>query len=369
LLTPHFLEGWTNVVAGSFYAGSTVQGSALDWARALADYVTALDNQLHGFELLALGLLSPLIWRRNAQVTLALVAGWLINVIVVTRGVAAFNEPAGGLFTPTYLFCVVAILMTLDLLARTWSQLQKPVYALVGLSCLIGLVITGAPRFIAWWLPAAGPTARQWAVEQLNGGDVGQGGVILGAWSQVTPLHYLQNIEHLRPDVAVLQAPLLSPAGRDLMQVALAEGEALYVINPDNTLVPIPMRTQAVLEVQLQAKFGQQLTLLGYSLHRSQIAPPSLDLFWRTEQNPPADYKVFVHPIVGETINSGHDAAPATEYYPTHLWLPGQVFRDRHLIEDSAQVADAFEIGLYDSATQKRLVLPDGTTSVRIKLR
>ena len=368
LLTPHFLAGWSNVVAGSFYAGSTFQGSGLDWVRALADYIIALDNQFHGFELLALGLLSPLLWRRHAQITLALVAGWLTNVVVVTRGVAAFNEPAGGLFTPTYLFCVVAIMLTLDLLARTWPRLQKPVHALIGLSCLIGLVITGAPQLIARWLPASGPTTRQWAAEQLNGGEVEQGGVILGAWSQVTPLHYLQNVEHVRQDVAVLQAPLLSSAGRDLIQVALAEDKALYLLNPDNTLVPIPLRAQPALDVELQAEFGQQLTLLGYSLHRSQGAPLTLDLFWRVEQKLPADYKVFVHPIVGETINSGHDAAPATEYYPTHLWLPGQVFRDRHLIEDSAQLANAFEIGLYDSATQKRLVLPDGTTSVRIKL-
>ena len=32
LLTPHYLAGWTNVVLGSFYAGSTLGGAPVDCA-------------------------------------------------------------------------------------------------------------------------------------------------------------------------------------------------------------------------------------------------------------------------------------------------------------------------------------------------
>ena len=53
--------------------------------------------------------------------------------------------------------------------------------------------------------------------------------MILGAWSVVTPLHYVQLVDGVRPDVVVIQAPLAAPAGRDLIVRALAEGRMTYL--------------------------------------------------------------------------------------------------------------------------------------------
>ncbi|MEP7198791.1 MAG: DUF2723 domain-containing protein, partial [Chloroflexota bacterium] len=110
-VTPHYLAGWMNVVVGSFYASSTLEGAQVNWVIPITDYVWQLLQQFNILVALVLLCLVP-VFRRNASFTAILIVAWLTNVFIVIRGVTAFNEPAGGLFTPTYLFCAILIALS-----------------------------------------------------------------------------------------------------------------------------------------------------------------------------------------------------------------------------------------------------------------
>ncbi len=363
LLTPHFLPGWTNVVLGSFYTSSTIGGVPVDWAKTTGDYLKALSNQFHGFEVFALGLIAPPVWRRQPTFVMLLIAAWLTNVTVVVRGVTAFNEPAGGLYTPTYLFCVIAIALVLNTFWRP-----------VGLLLLV-LFVTYLFWFRLWlsfnpYMPVQ-PTDFRGVAQRQFSATVAHA-LIFGAWSQVTPLHYLQVVEGVRPDVSVLQVPLASLEGRALMERALDERRSLYLLDQRNRLISIPLHQSPSITYPLSATFGNELTLLGYDLPAAQRRLPGtidLTLYWRTENKPADDYKVFMHAFdaIGTRIGS-RDRPPVSEYFPTHLWRTGQTFRDDY--DETFSVAvDYLEIGLYNADTMKRLALPDGQTSVRIPWR
>ena len=77
--------------------------------------------------ILALGLFAPSVWRRNTPFVLLLLLAWITNIVVVARGISAFDEPAGGLYTPTYLFCIISMVLVLDSIARSLASVSaKP---------------------------------------------------------------------------------------------------------------------------------------------------------------------------------------------------------------------------------------------------
>jgi hypothetical protein len=381
LLTPHYLAGWTNVVVGSFYAGSTLGGAPVDWGKGLGEYLGQLNGQFHGFEILALGLLAPAVWRRNRPLVLVLVTAWLTNVIVVLRGVSAFNEPAGGLYTPTYLVCALVMALVLDTFAK--SRLPR-LPALLPAALSAGVL----PAVALWSLmqnfsghdlrTAAGSgqlAFHEWATNQLAGSSLPRDAVILGAWSEVTPLHYVQIIENVRPDVAVIQAPLPAPAGRELIARALDEGRMPYLAASQGSLVAVAFQEAFHPGHVLQALFGAELDLLGYDIVSAlragvegrQAEAFSLRLYWRAERKPAADYKVFVHLLdAGGNQIATADHPPVTQYFPTSNWRQGLFYLDAQPLPDVSDFR-AIEIGLYDSVTLKRLSLPDGQTSIRIE--
>ena len=77
------------------------------------------------------------------------------------------------------------------------------------------------------------PTATQ----QLH--EVLPYAVILGAWSEITPLHYLQIVEGVRPDVSVIHAPLTDEFVRDFATRAQAEQRPLYLLRPPDRLTRV----------------------------------------------------------------------------------------------------------------------------------
>jgi hypothetical protein len=107
--------------------------------------------------------------------------------------------------------------------------------------------------------------------------------------------------------------------------------------------------------------------LLGYDLGGGPLTIGILRLYWRTERKPAADYKVFVHLLdaAGNQV-AGADHPPVTEYFPTSIWPQDLYYVDAYPL-DSAADYRAIDIGLYDPVTEKRLALPNGSTSVRIE--
>ena len=174
LLTPHYLAGWTNVVLGSFYAGSTLGGGTVDWAKGLGEYLAALHAQFHGFEILALGLLAPASGGATEYSSPCSCLAWLVNVVVVLRGVSAFNEPAGGLYTPTYLFCIVAMVLVLDSTARMLTPRLTHLRANLLSAAVLTVIVLWSllQNFPGHDLRSAAEIGklgfREWAVGQLS---------------------------------------------------------------------------------------------------------------------------------------------------------------------------------------------------------
>lgn len=126
-------------------------------------------------------------------------------------------------------------------------------------------------------------------------------------------------------------------------------------------------------------RLGESITLVGYDLSAHQVRPGgsfTVTLVWRAETPPAADYTGFVHltdadgKLVGQS-----DQPPLGGAYPTSLWSPGDVIRDRHRLEvdhTSASGACALSIGMYNSTSGKRLPahgrgIIEGKESTRLK--
>lgn len=131
-------------------------------------------------------------------------------------------------------------------------------------------------------------------------------------------------------------------------------------------------------ETAVDATFGDEIKLLGYSLNPAPEANIySLNLIWQAINKPTADYTVFVHLLSPDgTCNPciwQQDSAPQQGQYPTTRWLPGEVVIDSYQIvlpADAPPGAYPIEVGLYIAETGQRLqaTLPNGVTSDAILL-
>ena len=357
VLTPHYLAGPANVVLGSFYTTTLAASGAFSLPDALSSYLSLLAAQFTwvGVLLALAGLVMLGVRQRALFVVIA--TGWAIDVLIVSRAMAAYGE-GPELFTPTWLLAGVCLAIG----AQAVSERVRFGGYVAGLALLVvvGVAVwSNAPSMLA----RHGDRSDAEFAQRVLGAGLPADSVILGAWAQVTPLHYLQVIEGMRRDVAVIQAPLAAPEGRALMTRALDEGRPLYVLSASNDLVAIPLRTTPTVDHPVGATYGRELTLVGYTLRGWD-----LELYWRADASPAADYKVFVHLIDARSaqINTP-DQPPASEYFPTSQWRTGQTFRDVHLLPALDGVNTA-EIGLYDGATGKRLPLSDGATTVSVRL-
>lgn len=130
-------------------------------------------------------------------------------------------------------------------------------------------------------------------------------------------------------------------------------------------------RTYAIPSPQHQtnAVFGDSIRLLGYDLDSgagSTGPAVTLTLYWQAITTPAVDLTVFVHLLgTDNRIVAQRDSQPLEGGAPTSGWLPGEVLKDTYVIPRPTGAADqplVPEIGLYDAATGKRLVLTAGGT-------
>ena len=141
-----------------------------------------------------------------------------------------------------------------------------------------------------------------------------------------------------------------------LGSVEIAAGEHLFT--------PPPMAHE------MRVRFGDVAELLGYDLipgpHISD-QPISITLYWRAlEGAANADYTVFTHVLAaGGHLVAQHDAPPAAGARPTPGWLPGEIITDYHemAFREAYTGPAVIEVGLYNSATQERVVAATGETS------
>lgn len=109
---------------------------------------------------------------------------------------------------------------------------------------------------------------------------------------------------------------------------------------------------------------GDNIRLNGYRLNQDTLAPGqllALSLIWQSDLKPEHDYTVFVQLLdANNHLIAQRDAALQP---PANTWQPGQPIEDRHglgLQLGTPPGPARLIVGLYDSATGRRLTLPDG---------
>ena len=116
--------------------------------------------------------------------------------------------------------------------------------------------------------------------------------------------------------------------------------------------------------VDLNVAFAEGIVLLGYDLITDIEGEMKLSLHWLANDQPAADYTVFVHLLDtdGNQI-AGGDGPPVYGDYPTGMWRNGDVIIDEHRLVLPADLALGdyqVTVGLYDPLTLSRLARLDG---------
>jgi 4-amino-4-deoxy-L-arabinose transferase-like glycosyltransferase len=115
-------------------------------------------------------------------------------------------------------------------------------------------------------------------------------------------------------------------------------------------------------QTTLQARWGDQITLLGYSLAappQQGSAPLRIRLHWQAGSQIDADYTAFVQLLdAGNHLIASQDSQPLAGQYPTSRWQPGEIVVSEFNLTPPGQLAPGdyrLVTGLYDLATGRRL--------------
>ncbi len=113
-------------------------------------------------------------------------------------------------------------------------------------------------------------------------------------------------------------------------------------------------------ETEARAVFDDKIELYGYTLNTTDEL--QITLLWKSLQNIGLNYTVFIHIIDIENgiIINQRDQMPQSNAYPTSLWQPQEFVTDTYQMP-KPDTPYEIRIGLYDSATGERLLLPDNT--------
>jgi 4-amino-4-deoxy-L-arabinose transferase-like glycosyltransferase len=181
-------------------------------------------------------------------------------------------------------------------------------------------------------------------------------------------------------DRQVLTIPTGFSPGEYRLQVRLVgqNGDTVYAADLGPLQVEATERifTPPPVDQEVNATFGDEITLLGYNLASVENGESSLVLVWQALQNPTDDYTVFVHLLYpdGACCVWQQDSMPVSGTYDTSRWLPGEVVVDSYEITLPAALPPGdypIEVGLYIAETGQRLGVEstDGAASDAILLQ
>ena len=111
----------------------------------------------------------------------------------------------------------------------------------------------------------------------------------------------------------------------------------------------------------VQVHFQRGIELVGYEWGWYPHTGSLLRLFWRAGTELDQDYSVFVHLVQNGQQVDQSDSYPAQGYYATHLWRPGDVVADEHLLTALVPPRKGYSllVGLYLLPTLERLQVLD----------
>jgi mannosyltransferase len=134
----------------------------------------------------------------------------------------------------------------------------------------------------------------------------------------------------------------------------------------------VPAALSSAPAVQSGARFGEHITLYGYTLSTPQVQPGDilqLDLFWRTSVPLSERYKVFVHVLdQNGRLVAQTDREPGGGEQPTTNWAANKPIVDRYGVlipEGTPPGSYTVEIGLYDF-NDKRLPTSAGGDALAV---
>ncbi|MEM4723447.1 MAG: glycosyltransferase family 39 protein [Candidatus Hadarchaeum sp.] len=192
-------------------------------------------------------------------------------------------------------------------------------------------------------------------------------------------------VRQARRDVHLLDVPLTVLAQPPLRirmgWYNYATGQRLPVYFWEGRVIefvelPVELELEGVSRAALTPcdfRFGGQIALTGYHVEPLVAAPGDtlrITLRWQALKTLNTDYTVFVHLMrTGAEIWGQKDHVPRDEQSPTSTWVAGQVITDAfelHISPDAPEDNYQLVVGLYESATIRRLPLPDGLDFVVI---
>jgi hypothetical protein len=285
---------------------------------------------------IALAALAPLIVKRW-RLALLLGGVWALN----TLAAVTYRAPQTVEYLiPSYVALAAMLGCGLGLLARYWRP-NPALYA--GLLALIVLSIAlyAGPNYASYAALHEDRSAREYAEGVLR--QAPQGAVILSSWHRATPFWYLQQVESLRPDVAVRY---VYPEGNTpnaevwLRRVAEELAERPVIVTnrfhaydmTDYHWIPLagawlvheePFFGLPLGITPVEALYEDQIELLGYALARDTVTPGQtleLKVYWRPLVPLERDYSSFAQ-LVGPqgVIGQGDIVHPSREYLPAEI--------------------------------------------------
>jgi len=112
----------------------------------------------------------------------------------------------------------------------------------------------------------------------------------------------------------------------------------------------------------VQVRFGLDISLTGYTLDRTEVAPGRIlrvALDWSADVAPQKDYKVFVHLLDAQgQIVAQHDGDPVGGSMPSSGWLAGESIADNHGVMVPLETPAGeyrLVLGMYEPETGERL--------------
>ena len=116
----------------------------------------------------------------------------------------------------------------------------------------------------------------------------------------------------------------------------------------------VPTVAPAPPEIAADARFGEVIDLVGYSVVNDPLA---VTLQWRAQSDIDRPWTVFIH-VVDQSGNiiAQSDGQPARGSSPTDGWAAGDLIDDRHELGVNIQGAYRLVVGLYNATTGNRLI-------------
>lgn len=174
------------------------------------------------------------------------------------------------------------------------------------------------------------------------------------------------------PAVYDIESGWYDPETGERLSATNADGAPVELVLLDRIKVAPEKYATVEAPNRVDADLDGQVTLLGYSIDRQQVAPGqtiSLTLYWTAQAPVPADYTVFVHLAAPDgSPYAQDDCQPQRGAYPTSFWDVGEVVTDPHTILvpgdlPAGRGAYPLVMGMYLLETGERLrwLSPDGT--------